>query len=82
MFLFENVDGFTFKTYKEPMKFVQEQADLLGYNITYKVVNAANYGVPQTRKRFICVGLKKEFGTFEFPEEKYSEKGEKILNLG
>lgn len=74
IFLFENVDGFTFKTYKEPMEFLKEQSELLGYNITYKVINAANYGVPQTRKRFICVGIKKEFGTFEFPEETHSKK--------
>lgn len=74
-FVFENVDGFTFKTYKEPMEFVKERAKTLGYNITYRVVNAANYGVPQTRKRFICVGLKKEIGTFEFPCETHSEKG-------
>lgn len=75
VFLFENVDGFTFKTYQEPMAFVKEQAELLGYNITYKVVNAANYGVPQTRKRFICVGIKKELGTFIFPEETHNEHG-------
>ena len=79
-FVFENVDGFTFKTYKEPMDFVKERAKTLGYNITYRVVNAANYGVPQTRKRFICVGLKKEIGTFEFPCETHSEKGENGTN--
>lgn len=79
IFLFENVDGFTFKTYTEPMEFVQQQSELLGYNITYRVVNAANYGVPQTRKRFICVGIKKEYGQFEFPEETHSEKGENGL---
>lgn len=79
-FVFENVDGFTFKTYKEPMEFVKERAKTLGYNITYRVVNAANYGVPQTRKRFICVGLKKEIGTFEFPCETHSEKGENGTN--
>lgn len=75
VFLFENVDGFTFKTYKEPMEFVKVKSEELGYNITYKVVNAANYGVPQTRKRFICVGVKKELGTFMFPAETHSEKG-------
>lgn len=75
VFLFENVDGFTFKTYKEPMEFVKNKSEELGYNITYKVVNAANYGVPQTRKRFICVGVRKDIGTFEFPEETHSEKG-------
>lgn len=76
VFVFENVDGFTFKTYEEPMAFLKERSESLGYNITYKVVNAANYGVPQTRKRFLCVGIKKELGTFVFPEETHSEKGE------
>ena len=75
-FLFENVDGFTFKTYEEPMAFLKERSEALGYNIAFKVINAANYGVPQTRKRFICVGLKKELGTFVFPKETHSKKGE------
>ena len=74
-FLFENVDGFTFKTYEEPMEFLKERSKALGYNITYKVVNAANYGVPQTRKRFICVGLKQNIGTFIFPKETHSQDG-------
>lgn len=74
-FMFENVDGFTFKTYKEPMEFVREKSKELGYNITYRVVNAANYGVPQTRKRFICVGIRKDIGTFVFPTETHSETG-------
>lgn len=75
VFMFENVDGFTFKTYKEPMEFVQQKSEELGYNITYRVVNAANYGVPQTRKRFICVGVRKDIGAFIFPEETHSETG-------
>lgn len=75
VFMFENVDGFTFKTYKEPMEFVQQKSKELGYNITYRVVNAANYGVPQTRKRFICVGLRKDIGVFAFPQETHSEIG-------
>ena len=76
VFVFENVDGFTFKTYEEPMTFLKDKSASLGYNITYKVVNAANYGVPQTRKRFLCVGMKKELGAFVFPNETHSEKGE------
>lgn len=75
-FVFENVDGFTFKTYQEPMEFLKNKSEQLGYNISYKVVNAANYGVPQTRKRFICVGLKKNLGTFIFPKETHSERGQ------
>jgi DNA (cytosine-5)-methyltransferase 1 len=75
VFLFENVDGFMFKTHKEALNFLIEKSIKLGYNITYKVINTANYGVPQTRKRFICVGVKNSLGTFVFPEETHNEKG-------
>lgn len=76
IFFFENVDGFSFKTHKDEFDYLKEQADKLGYNITYKVINAANYGVPQTRKRFICIGTKKPLAPFVFPTETHSEKGD------
>jgi DNA (cytosine-5)-methyltransferase 1 len=75
VFLFENVDGFMFKTHQEALNFLINKSNKLGYNITYKIVNTANYGVPQTRKRFICVGVKKTIGKFVFPEETHNEKG-------
>lgn len=75
VFLFENVDGFMFKTHKESLEFLIKKSEELGYNLTFKVINAANYGVPQTRKRFICVGVKKSIGEFVFPEETHNEKG-------
>lgn len=40
----------------------------MGYNVTYKVLLAADYGVPQMRKRLVFVGLRPEFGAFEFPK--------------
>lgn len=73
IFVFENVDGFTFKTHKHEFDFLKEKSDSLGYDITYKVVNCANYGVPQTRKRFICIGVKKGLSKFTFPEETHAD---------
>ena len=73
VFLFENVDGFTFKTHKEEFDYLKLKSDELGYNITCKVVNCANYGIPQTRKRFFCVGSKKDLPTFSFPEETHAD---------
>lgn len=72
-FLFENVDGFMYKTHTEALEFLEKKSKELGYNINYKVINSANYGVPQTRKRFICIGIKKEFNKFEFPKETHIE---------
>ena len=38
----------------------------LGYNITYKLLNAADYGIPQNRYRVFYVGIKGK--EFVFPE--------------
>lgn len=39
------------------------------YNVKYKVVNAAEYGVPQKRERVIFVGIRKDLNkTYTFPE--------------
>ena len=38
-----------------------------------KIVCTADYGVPQIRKRVVFVGLKKEFGKFEFPTPTHTE---------
>ena len=37
----------------------------LGYTVSYQVLNAADYGVPQARRRAFFVGLKNQ--TFKFP---------------
>ncbi len=43
-----------------------------GYDIYIKIVNAFEYGVPQSRERMILVGIKKQLGKrFKFPEVKY-----------
>lgn len=44
----------------------------LGYDVTYKVLTASDYGVPQNRRRAIFVGLKK--GKYVFPEPTVSER--------
>ena len=70
VFFFENVFGFVYKPHKAAFDLLVNKADELGYNITYKVVNTANYGIPQTRERFLCVGVRKDFSSkFVFPEE-------------
>lgn len=39
-----------------------------GYNIKYNLINAANYGVPQTRERVFIVGIRSDLGIeYEFP---------------
>ncbi|MBQ0090444.1 MAG: DNA cytosine methyltransferase [Prevotellaceae bacterium] len=80
VFFFENVDGFSFKTHQEEFDYLKEKAAELNYKISYKVVNCANYGVPQTRKRFICVGVKETMEPFVFPKETHADP-QKNTNL-
>jgi len=77
VFFFENVFGFVYKPHQAAFDVLKMRADELGYYISFKVINTANYGVPQIRERFICVGVKKEWGAkFVFPDETHynSEK--------
>ena len=70
VFFFENVFGFVYKPHQAAFDLLKERADTLGYDISYRVINTANYGVPQIRERFICVGVRRDVGKpFAFPEE-------------
>ena len=69
IFFFENVHGFIFKPHQEAFDLLKERSEDLGYSISWGVFNTAEYGVPQTRERFICVGVRKDFGApFVFPQ--------------
>ncbi len=39
----------------------------MGYRVSYRIVCAADYGVPQIRRRLVFVGLRGSNTTFEFP---------------
>lgn len=46
---------------------IAEQIESLGYNVAYSLLNAANYGVPQFRDRYILVGFHKSLGVSPSP---------------
>jgi DNA (cytosine-5)-methyltransferase 1 len=66
--LLENVPGFAsakFATYREELS---SELMRLGYETDWRVLQAADYGVPQLRPRFILVGLPSEYMPFfEWP---------------
>src|SRR5258708_131303 len=44
------------------------------YNVVFRLLNAANYGVPQRRERVFLVGFRSDLGVkWSFPEAGYSE---------
>lgn len=46
----------------------------LRYNVVYKLLNAADYGIPQKRERVVIVGIRDDLNiSWNFPEGTYSE---------
>jgi len=44
------------------------------YDVSYQLLNAADYGVPQSRERVVIVGLRSDFGLeWSFPEPTHCE---------
>jgi len=68
-FLAENVAGILSpKHYSEFMKII-DAFKSIGYNVSYRLLDAQNFNVPQERKRVIIVGYHQKMGKkFEFPE--------------
>ena len=57
------------KTHLPEFEKFKEALKEIGYNVSYKVVNANDYEVPQDRKRVLLVGLHESLKrTFRFPE--------------
>ena len=68
-FLAENVKGMLNSKNRESFEYLINEFESVGYNFTYKLLNTADFGVPQTRERVIFVGYHKNLNkTFEFPE--------------
>jgi len=76
-FLLENVAGLAYKVHSAGLEFVYNKAESLGYSVSHKVLNAADFGVPQLRERCIVIGVKS--GSFQFPEPTHLEPGKADL---
>ncbi|MDP1617741.1 DNA cytosine methyltransferase [Phenylobacterium sp.] len=72
-FLIENVRGLTYRGNRPALDQVVKEAETLGYSVTWVVVNAANYGVPQLRERCFVVGLLGD-EPFEFPAPTHAKE--------
>lgn len=55
-FIFENVSGFLQKKHGEIIEHMKTEFSKLGYSSTVALLNAADYGVPQVRRRVFIMG--------------------------
>jgi DNA (cytosine-5)-methyltransferase 1 len=69
-FVFENVKGLTIGKYKGLLDEVIGEFSDCGYDVVsdYRVLNAAEYGVPQSRERVFLLGSRKGQRSPQYPE--------------
>ena len=65
----ENVKNLTNKSMSSIFSIVLESLDNAGYNCYWQVLNAADYGIPQSRARVFIVSIRKDVDnhSFKFP---------------
>jgi len=71
VFIAENVKGLLSANAGAAFPLVVEEFSKVGYHVRWKVLNAAEFGVPQKRQRVFIVGFRAQShaNRFEFPDE-------------
>lgn len=86
IFIAENVDGIRNSRKnidgqnvdKSALTVILDDFEKHGYDVQSQVLTAADYGVPQTRRRVIIIGIRKDLGSSAdvfYPERLYDETG-------
>ncbi len=73
-FILENVPGLVAREREPYFRSLLKRLAGLGYTVTRAVLNSADYGVPQKRRRLFVVGLKE--GDFYFPAASHGPQRE------
>lgn len=83
-FVFENVKGLTVGRHKRFLEELVQAFDVAGYDcrLPWKVLNAGNYGTPQSRERLILMGAKKGCPLPSYPEPTSNIPGKKTRFSG
>lgn len=68
-FLAENVSGILFKRHNQAFETILNGFAELGYNVSYGLLNAHDYDVPEDRERVIIVGYRTELNKFFVPPQ-------------
>ena len=67
-FLFENVKGILQANKSEDWNIIVKSFESVGYRLSYRVLDAADFGTPQHRERVILVGVRDDLShDFRFP---------------
>lgn len=64
IFVAENVKSLLMERHAKDLQKILADFSALGYDVTYNLYKAADYGVPQLRERVMIVGTRKDVGKF------------------
>ena len=67
-FVIENVQGILEGKHKDSLNCFIRLLKEAGYRISYELLNAADYGVPQIRKRVIIIGIRKDINYIDIKD--------------
>lgn len=73
IFVAENVKGLLSMEKGQVIEMIKKDFEKIGYDVDYKVLNAAEYGVPQARERVIIMGNRIGVKNI-FPEKTHTDK--------
>lgn len=79
-FLAENVKGLTNLAHGKVFEMIIRDFEDMGYTVKHDILNAADFGVPQTRQRVIIVGVRKDIDfEYTYPKPTNNKNGENGL---
>jgi DNA (cytosine-5)-methyltransferase 1 len=86
-FMAENVKGIFSLGKGQVLKMILDDFTNIGYKVKAKILNAADYGVPQLRQRVFIVGVRNDIDfIYEYPEPTHNADGsaklEKWVTVG
>ena len=73
-FIIENVPGLATLYGGKIRNEIIKRFMKMDYTVVSEVICAADYGVPQLRRRIFFVGMKKKYGEYRFPKKTNNEK--------
>lgn len=80
IFIFENVKGLISMSGGNLLKEIILEFKKLDYDVKYEILNAMDYGVPQSRERIIIVGVKGK-NNYKYPKKTHGENLKPYVTL-
>jgi len=85
-FIAENVKGILSANKGLAFPLIIREFEKTGYNVSWKLLNSADFGIPQKRERVFIIGIRKKYKkTFLFPESVFNSENyiklSSVINL-